>query len=478
MKKIIYLLVFLPFLACQGFLDEVHQDQLIPEKTDHYAALLLEEFNSEYPIFLSIHHMGDNVVEDPTAQASLKLGLKTTYTWQREIEIDEEGTTLSSVNRSWEMMYEDIVIANYVIELVDKAIGKQEDINQIKGEAHFIRAFSYFNLINLYGVPYLPASAETDLGVPLNKDIGVEVSYTRNTLAECYVTIEKDLIEARRLIELSGLDKSIWHPSVLACDLLMSRVKLYQHKWEECIEYADKVIEKKQLSKMKSNQQFVTASNSEILYSFYTLNRAFRTYDSHGSLGDYVYLANKELVDLYDDKDLRKDVFFDEVKDGVYLPLKYESSYTALGFANMRVAEAYLNRAEAYAHLGETEHAIADIKDLHNSRYTDASNVTYPSEPNDVLDFVLEERRKELCFEDHHRWFDLRRMSNRPEIKHIFTLIDNAGVKVGTEIYTLLPNDLNYTLPIPLKERNNNSLIRNNERYEKIPEISNEIIIP
>lgn len=62
-----------------------------------------------------------------------------------------------------------------------------------------------------------------------------------------------------------------------------------------------------------------------------------------------------------------------------------------------------------------------------------------------------------------------RRMENRPEIQHEFTLIENNGTRLGKEVYTLLSNDLNYTLPIPIQERNNNPLIRNNERYEKIP---------
>ena len=41
-------------------------------------------------------------------------------------------------------------------------------------------------------------------------------------------------------------------------------------------------------------------------------------------------------------------------------------------------------------------------------------------------------------------------MQNRPEIQHVFTLIDDSGSKIGTETYMLLSDDLNYTLPIPL----------------------------
>ncbi len=484
MKKLLYILILLPFWGCNDFLDEVDQDKLVPEKTDHYAALLLNEFSSEYPIFKQVDFMTDNLVEDPNGLTAEKLSRKTTYTWQREIEIDEEGNELTNINSAWEDTYEDIAIANYVIEQIDEATGEQTEIDQVKGEAYFIRALSYFNLLNLYGLPYNSSSAQSDLGVPLRNDIGIEETYNRNTVAECYAFIEKDITEARRLIDGSGLSKSVWHPTVATCDLLMSRVKLYQHKWDECIEFADKVTSEYALSTIKVDQPFVSESNNEILYSYYTTSPVFSLYDDRtGKVKEFVYYSNMELINLYDNEDKRKEVFFDAIDDGTgkvnYLTIKYQiDNYTTLGYANIRVAEAYLNRAEAYAQKGDVGNAINDIKALHATRYSDASVVVYPSNAQEVVNFVLEERRKELCFEDHHRWFDLRRMNNRPEIKHVFTMVDNSGVKLGTETYTLLSDDQNYTLPIPLKERANNPLIRNNERYEKIPEINEEILIP
>ncbi len=474
MKKLLYILFFIPFIGCGDFLDEVDQDKLVPEKTDHYAALLLSEFNYNYPVFTTVNHMTDNVVENSLAYTSQKEGAKTTYTWQREIEIDEDGNTLNGINNSWENMYEDIAIANYVIELIDDAIGTQEEINYVKGEAYFIRALSYFNLLNLYGQPYAESTASVELGVPIRDNIGVEVTYSRNTVQECYDFIEKDIERATELIAASQLEKSIWHPSVEACYLLMSRVKLYQEKWDECITWSEKVIQLKKLSRMYENRVFLDEDNHEILYSYHNTNPAFSTSSA--------YVANKELISMYEDKDVRKSLFFTEVDNGTgttyFAVNKYSDSYTSVGFTNFKVVEAHLNRAEAYAQKGQTDNALNDIKTIHEYRYSSTTDIEYPTESSEVLIYVLDERRKEFCFEDHHRWFDLRRMNDRPVIKHVFTLVSEDGTKLGTETYTLLSNDYNYTLPIPLKERENNPLIRNNERYEKIPEVDNEIIIP
>ncbi|WP_066220087.1 RagB/SusD family nutrient uptake outer membrane protein [Formosa haliotis] len=472
MKKVLYIVLCFQFFGCSDFLDEVSQDKLIPEKTDHYAALLLGEFNYQYPIFGNIDYMTDNIVEDAKAFSSRKFNNKTTYTWQREIEIDEDGNTINNINSSWERMYEDIAIANYIIAQIDEAIGEQSEIDNVKGEAYFVRALSYFNLLNLYGQPYDAASANFDLGVPLRDDIGVEFAYSRNTVAECYALIESDLEHAIDLIGFSGLEKSIWHPNAEACNLLMSRVKLYQEKWQEAIDYADQVIAQRNLTKISPEVPFVTDSNDEILYSYYTVLPLFQLYSSGSSLNTLSYFVNPELVNLYDDADVRKDAFFLEVSDATgkatYRTKKYQTGlFTDLGYANLRVSEAYLNRAEAYAQLGNSGNALADIRTLHGFRYNSTADIVYPD--NGIVEYVLLERRKEFCFEDHHRWFDLRRMENRPEIKHVYSVIEENGATSATEIYTLLSDDINYTLPIPLEERENNPQIRNNERYEKIP---------
>ncbi len=468
LKYMMFLVLLIITSACTDFLDEVDQDKLVPEKTDHYAALLLKEFNKEYPIFKTIDYMTDNMTEVDYALSDTKVSRKTVYTWQREIEIDEEGDELSSINRAWREIYEDIAITNYVIEQIDDADGEQEEKDYIKGEAYFVRAHSYFNLLNLYGQPFSDETADADLGVPLRTNIAVEQVYYRNTVRECYNQIEEDLTLATELIANSGIEKSKWHPDVNTCNLLMSRVKLYQKNWDEAIDYATMVISNGSLARMNAANVFVSEDNIEILYSFYTLSPVF-TSSSQSVTG---YSSSPELYNLYQDEDARKVAFFGINTVGTedyYITKKYSSDFTELGYGNYRVSEAYLNRAEAYAQLGQTGEAINDVAALLQRRYSDMSVVEFPEAQAEVLDFILTERRKELCFEDHHRWFDLRRMENRPEIKHVFTLVNSSAQKYGVETYTLLSDDPNYTLPIPLQERENNPLIRNNERLEKLP---------
>lgn len=465
------------FFGCSDFLDEVDKDKLIPTETDHYASVLLNCIRYDYPVFGAVDFMADNLTEYRNAMESSRKKRKPIYTWQIEIEIDEEGNEVGG-NKLWEVAYKDIAIANYVLELVDDAIGTGEEKDFIKGEAYFLRAMCYFNLLNIYGAPFNPESAVRDLGVPLRLNNGIEQTYQRNTVAECYRQIEKDIDEASRLIQKSGIEKSKYHPSVGACALLLSRVYLYQEKWEDVVSAATEAMKYGSLSRIPTNGVFLTPENAELLYSGMLYNGTL--YHTHFD-GEGWQVA-PELLALYDSEDLRFNCFFTKAQGkmgNVYYSNKGMDSYSSMGECNMRLAEAYLNRAEAYARLNQPAEAVRDMTDLLSKRYSRSSGFDIPEETEELLDFIQKERRKELCYEEHHRWFDLRRMrENAPEVVHAFTITDESGIIYGTQYYTLFPGELNYTLPLPLKERDNNPLIQNNERYDKLPETNDEIVIP
>jgi len=77
----------------------------------------------------------------------------------------------------------------------------------------------------------------------------------------------------------------------------------------------------------------------------------------------------------------------------------------------IRWAEVILNRAEAYAKLGEAGKALKDVNAIRrragiNGEYTEGN--IQAAGYDDVLSVVLDERRMELCFEGH-RAFDIYR---------------------------------------------------------------------
>ena len=76
---------------------------------------------------------------------------------------------------------------------------------------------------------------------------------------------------------------------------------------------------------------------------------------------------------------------------------------------------------------------------------------------DDLIDFCLLERRKELSGETNHRWFDLRR-TGMPEIKHYF-FTDVSENPVEYKLTTKA-----YVLPIPERAMNLNPNLVQNSR--------------
>ena len=123
-----------------------------------------------------------------------------------------------------------------------------------------------------------------------------------------------------------------------------------------------------------------------------------------------------------------------------------------------RSAEVYVNKAEAQAMLDQPD-AISTVKVLMEKRYKDGVLPAIDGlKGKGLVDFIREERRRELPCEGH-RWFDLRRYAVSPkypelkEITHGVYQSAMASLKPGVYdgSYTLKPygQDNAWVLPIP-----------------------------
>jgi hypothetical protein len=182
------------------------------------------------------------------------------------------------------------------------------------------------------------------------------------------------------------------------------------------------------------------------------------------------------LTNLYDrgtgagttnEGDLRYKSYFNSYSNGgtfLYRSTKAVPG-AAYGGRGLRVAELYLNRAEAYAkRFAQTGNgsdrtaALADLNYLRQSRF-DTRNAAYIpvtiTDAAELFKFCQDERRRELCLEDGHRWTDIKRWGL--SVTHSFTSVDGT-----TTQHVLQANSPLYALPIPyLAFLNNPDLIQN-----------------
>ena len=142
----------------------------------------------------------------------------------------------SPLNIRWGIHYATIRKTNIFLQNVDNIPTDVTVKNQLKGEAQFIRALTYFSLVQLFG------------GVPLitvPQSISDDLTVKRNTRDECINFILKELDEAYNNIHAVAYQDGanygkISKSAVLA---LKARILLHTGKWNEAAAAAKAVID-------------------------------------------------------------------------------------------------------------------------------------------------------------------------------------------------------------------------------------------
>ena len=326
-----------------------------------------------------------------------------------------------------------------------------------------MRDSSLSNLF-FYGKPYLDAeAAENDFCVPINREVSVSDNMLeRSTVAEVYAYIEDDLSNAVRCFQNSNLEKTIFRPNLATAYLLLSRVSLFQKKYEATIHYADSVLAHTSatlcdLNSYPSSEYFFSSVNPELLFSYGNSNISAFQESATMYLG--MLAPSQALMKLYHENDLRLNYFY--IGSSKTKPEKWDTYSNVYAHA-FRLSEVYLNKAEAYAELDDVSQAMDALNLLRQKRFSGEATVAAANK-QEAINKVREERRMEFCFEGF-RWFDLRRW-DRPRIEHRYSSSEDIN---AYDIYVLEENSVSYTLPIPRKERDLNTVIERLDRPESI----------
>ncbi|WP_418660816.1 RagB/SusD family nutrient uptake outer membrane protein [Bacteroides ilei] len=348
----------------------------------------------------------------------------------------QEDNRIGSHLDIWVESYEIIALLNEVIEYAEK-LPETSKAKAILGESYALRGLTYFNLARVYGREPKYLVDGFDLCVPLilkaffydGGPMDEDVYPKRATVDQVWEQIETDLNNGFEL--LSGNDEGLMpkRMSSLAAKAILSRVFLYESKWNECVEAADYVMKNAPFgvydgtytdifSKGEENLFYLVFTNSENLgsSSLQSVNGMAPSevddegYDIGKGVGDADLCVAEELVALFDqEKDVRFKILRKAKINGskVWWTTKFSGWQGAFGLDNVpiiRMSEVLLNRAEAESELGNDNSALADVNELRTKRGLDP--VTLSGE--DLLNEVLLQRRLELA-QEGHRFFDLKR---------------------------------------------------------------------
>ncbi len=504
MKNKVFIFFILCFFAsCGNFLEPKSKSEFVPKDASSLSELLLGEAYPRNDRTLSIYlDLLDDDINSSTYQ-ELAEGIDVRryfglFTWQPDMyELMEEGGLNDSQYNLYKRYYERLRGVNAVLDYWETVSGTPDDLNNVKAQALALRAFYYFYLVNIYGHPY--NDNKEALGVPLKLTSQVEEELpARHTVQEVYRQVEQDLLEAQALyLALPGETqwKDNHRTSLPMVQLLLSRVYLYMENWKEAADYAKKIMDDAHFSLFDLN-----TITEEKPYAVFHVYSNPETIWGYGSISDFAsgtwvllqgkkedatknrpnfFKASESLLATFDETpgDLRKEYYFVpetyQAEDGSYPLQPYGKLEVAEKFGrpqtgglryarSFRLSEAYLNYSEAKAMLYKTAgdatartEAVAALEELRKHRFSGDDYRFTAGNADELVKFVRNERRRELCFETH-RWFDLRRWG-MPEITHVW----NSDLNTAS-VYTLREKDPAYTLPLPHGAiEANNHLVQN-----------------
>lgn len=351
------------------------------------------------------------------------------------------------ISNYWAFAYEDIARTNNVITNVP-AIQMKEDLrNRIIGEAKFIRAYNYFNLVNIFGrVPLKlkPQLTQEAIHVPLSD------------VSAVYQQIEKDLSDAAMVLPPSYSGGDVGRITKGAALAMLGKASMYQQKWSEAINYFHQVENLGEYGLLPDYADLFKLefeNNRESIFEIQHLTNqdpftgsALNQWFAPSSEGGYYFNApTQDLVNAFEtsttgEADPRLDASIG--RDGQpwlngepfnaswsptgFLTKKHQQPLSEipsslkgdgdLNYIYLRYADVLLMKAEAFNEMGKADSALANLNKV-RTRARESFQGTLPDDllknitttnANELRGIIQHERRVELA-QEFHRYFDLMR---------------------------------------------------------------------
>ncbi|HZH96116.1 MAG TPA: RagB/SusD family nutrient uptake outer membrane protein, partial [Flavisolibacter sp.] len=321
----------------------------------------------------------------------------------------------------WTNGYATINRANVVLQGLDENEAKVGTAvaNNYRGELRFLRAVSYFYLVNLYGRRPYNADNGASLGVPLrlraNKGVSTDtINLVRSTVAEVYNQILADLNFAELNLPAtyiaSGDTNIIWAHKNSAI-AFKSRVYLNMARYADVITEANKLVPATMVYVAPSGVQnrlepnilnvfrtYTTTGGREMIFALPmaqsngpgTQNGLALYHNAEFALNPAGILGNAQ----FSATDARRTAFVVNTA----APFRYSkfnddnNNYVPI----IRYSEVMLNLAEALArtNAGVNARALTLLNAVHQR--SDPATVLAPASQADLTDDILAERRIEF----------------------------------------------------------------------------------
>ncbi|WP_291914615.1 RagB/SusD family nutrient uptake outer membrane protein [Chitinophaga sp. CB10] len=332
----------------------------------------------------------------------------------------------------WNTIYTSIYRCNSIIEGLSHSNNISAAVSkQLMGEVLFVRALNYYFLINLYG----------DVAWVTSTDYTINSVVRRTNKADILKQLVADLLQARDLLSPNFLDATLlktivngrFRPTSYAASALLTKLYLLQENWTEAEAEASRIIANSQLFILDSlNSVFLTTSK-EAIWQLQVVSGSSATEEGNrfilpatGPSENMPFFLSPRLVGAFEKNDRRRQLWVGTARSYNY-PYKYKVA-NATGTPTealvvFRLADVYLNRAEARAQSNMLDLAMQDVNKVRARAWLPQIAGVDKSK---LLDTILHERQVELFTEFANRFIDLKRF------KKIDQVMPSVCVEKGT----------------------------------------------
>lgn len=336
-------------------------------------------------------------------------------------------STAGSLESMWKRWYKTIGRATQAIEFTESyGLTDETYKNRLIGEAKFLRAICYFYLVRGWG------------GVPIqDRDLTIRASKE-----DVYAYIEQDLKDAMAALpeKYSDPAKDLGRATKGAAQGLLSKVYLYEKKWQDAYDNANAVITTPAYGYDLIDYSLIWRlegeNKAESLFEFqargespaHGIQQYSATQGARGTTGwgwgfntptqNLLDAFNAESDNIRRDATIifRNSTLYDgrivgATENPMYNMKAYSSANagsddTDKNIRYLRLGEIYLIQAEAANELGNTTGALTALNKIRGRVNLDP--VPDTTDKDVIRKAIWHERRLELAFE-HDRWFDLIR---------------------------------------------------------------------
>lgn len=415
---------------------------------------------------------GDYLLMEVPAD-NLYMGSNTSVAGAPELDLLAVNADNPIVADFWEITYNGIFRANSVLANIDKPTdyrGTQKD--QFIGEAKFMRALFYFDLVRLFG------------GVPnVTSLISIEDAskLPRASEEEIYNLIAEDLKDAiSKLPVQAGIARG--RASKGAATALLGKVYVYRKDWTNAKTYLDQAgtfnyslvpnfaslwkLENEDNAEVLLAMKYIDGTNGHGLSTAFIPNAGAINVVNRGSeialpswslmknyvAGDTRYAATVTEFWVPPTKPTDTPIWFPYISKYA-VPHTFGSS--GLDLPVLRYADVLLLKAETLYELGQPEAALVELNKVRARAFGNATrNYTLADIPgrDAFMDKLLLERQLEFAYENE-RWFDLVRTGRLTTVltkeERLFNYVTKAPVTVQ-----LSPQAYMKAFPVPLRQIN------------------------